>query len=405
MLLKACEVLELLSKTPGRLDKEKILRDNKDNEELKFLFETSFNPYLIYGVKDFEVLSSIQNIPTLDFLRRLRKTLVEGEVTGDSAKGALELTLSSSNELSMKWLEATFKKNIKCGVDVKTINKVWPGLVPTFEVGLCEVFKGDKLPEGSWAIEPKLNGLRCLTIIDKEGNISFKSRTGKELFNLGHIEKELKELGLKELVIDGEIFAGNWNDTVAITHSEKNLEGKNKENAKYYVFDAMGLEAWEKRIPSPYYMRKILLKGLFFNCKNIIYVAGKDIGSLEEVNEIYRHWLEQGYEGVVLKETLASYPFKRSKNWLKYKPFYSVDLPIVGYEEGIGRNKGRLGKFLCDFKGVIIGVGGGYSDKQREAFWINREEMIGNIVEVKYWEITQDGSLRFPVFLRLRLDK
>ena len=224
---QACEILELLSKTPGRLDKEKILQENKGDEKLKFLFETAFNPYLIYGVKDFETYCYEIPFPTFVDIMLLRKHLLERHVIGNEARECLTKTISCDDKIIIKWLEATFKKNIKCGVDVKTINKVWPNLIPTFDVGLCETFKGEELPLGQWAIEPKMDGLRCVVLIDDQGGIKFLSRMGKELYNLDYIEKEIKELNLVSAVLDGELYGNNWNDTMSVVQSEKNIEGKN----------------------------------------------------------------------------------------------------------------------------------------------------------------------------------
>ena len=50
---------------------------------------------------------------------------------------------------------------------------------------------------------------------------------------------------------------------------------------------------------------------------------------------------------------------------MKIKKFYDFDLQIVGYEEGTGRNKGRLGAFVVDYNGNKVKVGSGYSDEER----------------------------------------
>jgi len=405
MILKACEILELLSKTPGRLDKEEILKENKNNEELKFIFETAFNPYLVYGVKDFEVNKVPHDVPILDNLKRLRQDLIEGKITGNLARDFLSRALSSYDELVNRWLKATFQKNITCGVDIKTINKIWGNLIPIFEVGLCETFEGEELPEGEWCVEPKLDGLRAICMIDEKGNISFKSRNGRELFNLEHIKEELKAQNLRNIILDGEVFAGNWETTASITHSEKNVEGKDKTKVKYYIFDGLTLEEWKKKESPNYLQRKKFLELSIKENKSLVLVKSNLVNNLEKAKSFYNNYLDSGFEGVVLKNITEKYPFKRSKNWLKWKPSITEDLEIVDCEEGFGRNTGRLGKFICMFENRVVGVGGGYSDEQRELFWAQRKEMIGKIIEVKAQEVTPDGSLRFPIFMRFRIDK
>ena len=118
----------------------------------------------------------------------------------------------------------------------------------------------------------------------------------------------------------------------------------------------------------------------------------------------------QGYEGIMIKDALAPYESKRSTNWMKWKPVITVDLEVVNVEEGTGRNAGRLGALVCqgidDGREIHVNVGSGLSDGDRDAFWADRDSLLGHTVEIKADAITQnqDGtySLRFPRFERFR---
>jgi len=120
--------------------------------------------------------------------------------------------------------------------------------------------------------------------------------------------------------------------------------------------------------------------------------------------------IDGGYEGIMIKDIDAPYECKRSVSWLKLKPFIEVSLEVIDVEEGTGRNIGRLGALVCrgedDGRTIVVNVGSGFSDSDRDEFWNYRRECIGNIVEVRADAITQnqDGtySLRFPRFLRFR---
>ena len=342
-------------------------------------------------------------------LKELRRELVGRIVIGNKAKEQIEWLLGlEKTELGCKWLEATFKKNIKCGVDTKTINRIWPNLIPTFEIGLCAVFKEDKLPEGDWFVEPKMDGLRGVCIRDGKGEIEFLSRTGNPIFNVDHIIEELKTLGLRNMVFDGELMGRDWGESVGVARSEKNIEGKDIKQLKYYVFDCLHKVGWDsKKVEFSYTTRNKSLINLLKDkgFKYIIPVSGDIVYSLEGARSFYKKYLEQGFEGVVLKEANSIYPFKRSKNWLKWKPFDTLDLPIIGYEEGKNKNKGKLGKLFVDYKGIKGGVGGGYSDKLRQEFWEKRDEIVGQIIEIKHYGVTPDGSLKTAQFKRLRIDK
>jgi DNA ligase-1 len=120
--------------------------------------------------------------------------------------------------------------------------------------------------------------------------------------------------------------------------------------------------------------------------------------------------VDGGYEGVMIKDVDAPYECKRSHSWLKAKPFIEVTLEVVAVEEGTGKNEGKLGAFVCrgtdDGKDVRVNVGSGFTDDQRTSFWSSRDDVVGNLVEVRADAVTQnqDGtySLRFPRFKTFR---
>jgi DNA ligase-1 len=120
--------------------------------------------------------------------------------------------------------------------------------------------------------------------------------------------------------------------------------------------------------------------------------------------------VEQGYEGIMIKDLDAPYECKRSSAWMKWKPTITVDLNITGFEEGTGRNAGRLGAIICEGvdndRTIRVNVGSGLSDDDRDRYWHARNNLLGHLVEVQADAVTQnqDGtySLRFPRFLRFR---
>jgi DNA ligase-1 len=107
----------------------------------------------------------------------------------------------------------------------------------------------------------------------------------------------------------------------------------------------------------------------------------------------------------MIKDLDSPYIFGRGYEVMKLKAFFDSDCEVVRIEEGLGKYVGMCGSIVVDFKGVQVGIGSGLSDEQRKAIWNNPEAYIGRIVEVRYQEITPDGSLRFPTFVCWRNDK
>ena len=107
----------------------------------------------------------------------------------------------------------------------------------------------------------------------------------------------------------------------------------------------------------------------------------------------------------MIKALNAPYTFGRSHDVMKYKAFHDVDLKIQGLLEGTGKHSGKLGSIIVVFNGVEVQVGSGLTDELRETIWNAPDDFIGRLVEIRYQEVTPDGSLRFPTFVCFRNDR
>jgi DNA ligase-1 len=92
----------------------------------------------------------------------------------------------------------------------------------------------------------------------------------------------------------------------------------------------------------------------------------------------------------------------------------AMDLKCVGVEEGTGANAGKLGAIVVEFPApdgntYNVSVGSGFLLEEREKYWAQPDLIIDKIVEVQYFEVSQNQqggySLRFPVFKWIREDK
>ena len=321
-----------------------------------------------------------------------------------------------------KLLRQMVNKDLKLGCNANTINKVWDGLIPTSETGieikpmLASKFDFDKPPKGEFEITEKLDGIRCLAIVEN-GNVTLYTRQGKVIEGCLEIENDLLTMYAcrgRNFVVDGELLATDC--TYENVYKETTKRVKNKDEVKtgiiYKMFDMLEIEEFKScKSSTPYRKRIGELVYSFDLCnkivKNITVVdclyIGKDIARVLELLEEYRL---KGAEGLMVNLMDAPYEFKRSKNILKVKVMQTADLRIIGFEEGQGKNKGKLGAILVDFKGGIVKVGSGFTDFDREFIWKNQHMYINRVVEVSYFEISKDKtgkeSLRFPVFKEIR---
>jgi DNA ligase-1 len=219
------------------------------------------------------------------------------------------------------------------------------------------------------------------------------------------------------MVLDGEIMSGSFQDLMKQIHRKSSAKAN---DAVLNLFDAVPLAQFEKGESAVTQEKRSEWLKTWFDANesslpNVTVVAQElvdldtDQGQLR-YKEINAMAISGGYEGIMLKDPEAGYKCKRSVAWLKLKPFIEVSLTVTAVEEGTGKNVGKLGAFVCegtdDGKDIIVNVGSGFTDDNREAYWSGREEVVGKIVEVRADAVTQnqDGSysLRFPRFLHFR---
>jgi DNA ligase-1 len=192
------------------------------------------------------------------------------------------------------------------------------------------------------------------------------------------------------------------------------------DDAVLHLFDVVTLKSFnEGSNPAPQDLRSSSLAAWYKRHQDLmpnITVVGQELVDLDteagqsRYREINAQAIAGGYEGIMLKDPDAIYECKRTTSWLKLKPFIEVSLEVVDFEEGTGRNEGRLGAIICegedDGRRIRVNVGSGFSDSDRDSYWAGRDQMVKKIVEVRADAITQnqDGSysLRFPRFLRFR---
>ncbi len=405
------------------------------------LAKACYNPYVTYGVKQISNTVGIVGTknPWEDFVELLENLSLR-KITGNAARDAIQdLAEQFDSEEWNTFLAPVLRRDLRAGLTENTINKICKNTkfeIPVFSCQLATNCEGRPEMKGIKRLEPKLDGVRMLLMVipgASEGltTICF-SRNGKTFENFTHIEDQIRDNWLKLVrkaattsnlsmgfVLDGEVIGNSFQE---LMRQARRKTGVQAEDSVYNVFDILPLEAFreghwnkqlEKRIRILDDMRPIIdtmpnVELLPHIMVDLDTAAGKD-----QLERYAKDNVNAGFEGIMIKEMQAPYICKRSTDWMKWKPTITVDLEVVGMEEGTGRNVGRLGALICsgidDGKEITVNVGSGFSDKDRDDYYLNRNIILGRTAEVMCDIITQnsDGtySLRFPRFVRFRDDK
>jgi DNA ligase-1 len=418
-------IIRILEDHPSRLNKEGIIEAEAkfDNTELFEGFKLALSPFITFGVKQVPVHKGPDGEGLeWEAFKELCYLLQTRNLTGDDARNAIELAMNASTQNQWNdWYRRILIKDLRCGVSEKTVNKVKKGSIPVFECMLAhDGANHEKKIAGVKLLEPKLDGVRCITIIDYDARtVTMYSRNGKILENFSHITDNLLthiDDFERSYVLDGEIISTSFQALMKQVHRKDNVKA---DDAVLMLFDIVPLAEFQtgKSTMGQRRRSKLLasMKPTFDRVGNIGVIPQTEVdldGYVGELQfkEFNQTAIDEGYEGIMIKDADAKYECKRSASWLKMKPFIEVSLEVTDVEEGTGRNAGRLGALVCsgqdDGKSIIVNVGSGFSDGDRTEFWDSRDSLAGQIVEVRADAVTQnqDGtySLRFPRFLRFR---
>jgi DNA ligase 1 len=348
-------------------------------------------------------------------------------VTGNTARDMVATMMSNATrEQWNNWYRRILIKDLRCGVSEKTVNNVVKKKYAKFSVPVfsCQLAHDSQNHEskvsGEKLIEVKLDGVRVITIVYPGGRVDQFSRNGKELVNFPHIREQLAgtvdSIG-EPMVLDGEVMSSSFQDLMKQVHRKDNVQAG---DAVLHLFDYVPLQDFEKgECFVPQFQRSEALANWYETHRDTmpnITVLSYELVDLDttegqtQFSDINQRAIDGGYEGIMIKDIGAIYECKRSASWLKLKPFIEVTLEVVAYEEGTGRNQGRLGALVCegvdDGKAIKVNVGSGFSDRDRDDFWSAGDNLIGQLVEVRADAVTQnqDGSysLRFPRFKTFR---
>ena len=255
-------------------------------------------------------------------------------------------------------------------------------------------------------MQPKLDGVRCVIQLDKTGKVIAYSRTGKPWLNIRHILKDLKPWFAEhpDAILDGELYnhelRNDFEQIISLVRTQKPtayMRSKSKKLVQFHCYDyANGNDVYSQR------MQNLSVSDMYSYC--VKYVPTWQVTSNGHANLKHKSFLEKDYEGSILRLD-TKYQNKRSYGLQKFKDFHDAEATIVGYVPGKGKRTGTLGKFMMqDDKGVEFGCppGKGYNYKDLANILNNIHDYIGKRATFTYFERTQYGSYRHPLFKTIR---
>ena len=419
------EFVKEITSSNSKKFKQEVLQKYKDDEVIKKYLKINFDPFVVYGISSKKLAKDVRVgdvwcAPTaFDLFEYLDKHNTGRDVDIAICQLAVTFVAGDSNE-TVDLLEKLICKDLSIGVDAKSINAAMPGLIPTFNVQLAQKYfeKPEKLEGKSFAVTTKIDGGRIIAIKDN-GNVEFYTRAGQKYEGLVDLEEEMLRTFPDGTVLDGEITILDdkgipskeaYKRAMKITRSDGETHG-----LKMKCFDAMCIDEWRnQKCTHDYIERRMLLKGLYGSEWNHTYFEvipelyrGDDTS---KILELLDEAIANKEEGVMINLLDAPYEFGRTWSLMKVKKMNTLDLEIIGFEEGEGRLAGTLGAILVRYKdGNTVRVGSGFSDEMRKHIWSDPNSFIYRIAEIQFFEETtnKDGgkSLRFPVFKDIRYDK
>lgn len=408
------EILDSIAATSGRNDKESILKQHKDNQELKDVIQFLYNPYIVtgiskkklnkklFGLVDFEVLKDTYDL--MDYLKK-NNTGTDKDIC------TVQQFIMTQPSMVQDFIGQLVTKSYKCGATTKTFNKMFgKGFIPEFNVMLAKKFEG-KIDGNEFIVSQKLDGCRCV-LIKENGELKIFSRQGQSMEGLVEIEEEAKLL-LDNMVYDGELLAQNPDglsskELYSVTMKKSRKDGV-KTGLEFHCFDMLPVDEFKDgKSKLGCSERKKCVSVTIGN--NFEYI--KEVPTLYQgndmsmINKLLDEAIANQEEGVMVNTSNGKYECKRSKEILKVKQFNEADVRVVDVIEGGGKNTGKLGAITIEFEheGNIhtCNLGSGFSDDERIVYFNDPELIVNKIVTIGYFEISrnQQGGygLRFPTW-------
>lgn len=245
-------------------------------------------------------------------------------------------------------------------------------------------------------VQPKLDGNRCMIKVEN-GKVEMFTRKGDLMpVQLSNILNDIPHFE-RDIILDGELFSNeiSFNTLNGLIKRVKASpeEIEKRKFIKFHIYDVMTDDGYE--------VRSRIVKE--FETKNIVVVPSFKIRANEEViQEHLERFLEEGHEGLMIRQLGMGYDNKRSWQLLKVKIFEDSEFKLIGFDEDVRGS--FVGAFVLeDGKGRVFRAGAsGQSVEERTEMWNNQRKYLGKMATVCYFGFSEYGIPRFPKFKGVR---
>ena len=405
--------IDEMQATSSSLDKVAILK--KQSTYIQSILEYTYNPYKQYHVtsktciKNKDIITPYFGKTIFDLLEDLNTRYM----TGHAAIGAVNYFVNKNKEYK-ELIYRIIDKDLEIRAGAKVINKAFLGLIPEFNVALAQNYDGKCDWNDSWYASRKLDGVRCLAVVDNEGKCTLYSRMGKEFTTLNKIKEAIEATNIINTVFDGEVCLMDEEGNEDFQGIMKQLRRKDHQikNPVFMIFDMVYKPDFDKN-KSEEILSKRLHKlrswigpqGIMKPFRTLRYLDQFQITDDEHFNKWAQMASDNNWEGFMVRKDVG-YEGKRSKNLLKVKTFHDAEYTVVDADfgpmavvrEGKEKQETMLAQVYIEHKGHIVKVGSGFSQEQRIKYMTS--DIIGKTITVQYFEETNNDkggiSLRFP---------
>jgi len=418
-------ILKRLEATTSRLEKEDILGEHADDPLLKTAFRLTLDPIVNFYIKKIPepdaskgVIQPPERVTLECALRELETKLCSRMLSGHAARDHVAFLLGCMTRDDQEVLRRVIGRNLKCGVSDATVEKIWPDLKLSYPCMLVSPMNEKTKIKFPCLAQTKMDGMRFNAICEN-GQVSYRTRAGKELDLFGALDGEVVGLAARrDCVLDGELLMvaghGGWftdrkTGNGLLTKFQKGTgTAELAKRVHAVVWDVIPLADFRTGRCDMGYEDRLKLLGAK-DTTHITVARADTVASMEAAHELYQQKLSEGEEGLVLKDPKGPWENKRVKHQVKMKAELEADLRVTGIVPGAGKYKGKIGSLMVESADgeVTSAVGTGLDDDERSC---DSKEFLGKIVAVKYNALITDKktgkkSLFLPVFVEIRDDK